>query len=280
MKSYLSGDFDANGTVDIAGGQEGIGWTWWSWNPNSGDTGGILADDWTTVLQNKVAQLQPLMFDFGEGGTGTTVDGVTNAVFTVTLSAASSEAVTVAYRSMAGTADASDFTPFSGTLTFAPGETSKTVAVKVAGDARQEANETFQIALSSPTGATLSKATATATIVNDDGTTPTNPTTPTTPTPTGARIQATTTVTSDWGTGYTANVAVKNTGTSSVDAWTLALKSPVSIANIWNAEIVSHVGDTYTVHNVGWNHAIAPGQEITFGFQATGRPSGAFEWVI
>ncbi|MBM6595592.1 Calx-beta domain-containing protein [Microvirga pudoricolor] len=285
IKSYLSGDFDANGTVDIASGKEGIGWTWWSWNPNSGDTGGILADDWSTVLQNKVTQLQPLMFDFGEGGTGgSTVDGVTNAVFTVTLSAASAEAVTVAYQSVAGTADASDFTPFSGTLTFAPGETSKTVVVKVVGDARAEANETFQIALSNASGATLSKATATATILNDDGavpTTPTNPTTPTTPTtPTGAKLQATTTVTNDWGTGYTANVAVKNTGTSAVDAWTLAFKSSSAITNIWNAEVVSSEGDTFMVHNVGWNSTISPGQEVVFGFQGVGRPSGTFEWVI
>ena len=46
ITAYLSGDFDANGTSDIAAGQQGIDWTWWSWNPNSGDTGGILQDDW------------------------------------------------------------------------------------------------------------------------------------------------------------------------------------------------------------------------------------------
>lgn len=31
---------------------------YWSWNPNSGDTGGILMDDWTTVRQDKVSLLQ------------------------------------------------------------------------------------------------------------------------------------------------------------------------------------------------------------------------------
>jgi endoglucanase len=39
----------------------GAGWTFWSWNPNSGDTGGILNDDWTTVNQTKVAALQTIM---------------------------------------------------------------------------------------------------------------------------------------------------------------------------------------------------------------------------
>ena len=62
ITAYLSGDFDANGTSDIAAGQQGVHWTWWSWNPNSGDTGGILQDDWISVHQNKVAELQPIMW--------------------------------------------------------------------------------------------------------------------------------------------------------------------------------------------------------------------------
>ena len=39
----------------------GISWTFWSWNPDSGDTGGILEDDWQTVNQQKVTALQPIM---------------------------------------------------------------------------------------------------------------------------------------------------------------------------------------------------------------------------
>jgi endoglucanase len=278
IKAYLSGDFDANGTTDIGSEKEGIHWTWWSWNPNSGDTGGILQDDWTSVHQNKVTQLQPLMFDFESGGGGTTVDGMTDAVFTVELSTASAANVTVAYKTVAGTADNSDFTPASGTLTFAPGETKKTVAVKVAGDALQESSETFQIALSSPSGATLLKTSATATIVNDDGGTTTPPVTPP---PSTSGLKATTTVTNDWGSGFTANVAVKNTGTTAVDAWKLQLKTPVNISNIWNAEIGSHAGDTYVLHNASWNSKIAPGQEVIFGLQATGSASASsFDWVL
>ncbi|WP_268995482.1 cellulase family glycosylhydrolase [Microvirga roseola] len=62
IKAYLGGDFDANGTRDIPTGHEGIGWTWWSWNPNSGDTGGILKEDWSSIEQEKVDQLQPLLW--------------------------------------------------------------------------------------------------------------------------------------------------------------------------------------------------------------------------
>lgn len=39
----------------------GMSFTFWSWNPDSGDTGGILADDWTTLLDEKVAAIKPAL---------------------------------------------------------------------------------------------------------------------------------------------------------------------------------------------------------------------------
>lgn len=60
---YLGGDFDADGRTDIAAGDEGMSWTWWSWNPNSGDTGGILAADWRTPNLTKLDALRPIMAD-------------------------------------------------------------------------------------------------------------------------------------------------------------------------------------------------------------------------
>ena len=161
ITSYLSGDLDNNGTIDIPAGDEGISWTYWSWNPNSGDTGGILADDWRTVNQNKVTYLQPIMFDFGDG-TGTSA-----AQFTVTLASPSTQTVTVHYATSGGTAiQGSDYVGASGTVTFLPGETSKTVTILVLGDSVAENSETFTVALSSPTNATLSDATGVGTIVN------------------------------------------------------------------------------------------------------------------
>ncbi len=52
-------------------GASGINWTFWSWNPDSGDTGGILKDDWITVNTAKQAYLTPIEFPLS-GGTGTT----------------------------------------------------------------------------------------------------------------------------------------------------------------------------------------------------------------
>jgi endoglucanase len=42
-------------------GQHGLSFTFWSLNPDSGDTGGILQDDWTTVNEDKQTVLQPLL---------------------------------------------------------------------------------------------------------------------------------------------------------------------------------------------------------------------------
>ncbi|MBO3743259.1 cellulase family glycosylhydrolase [Actinoplanes flavus] len=49
-------------------GVNGMSFTYWSWNPNSGDTGGIANDDWTTVNQAKQAILQPYLIAPVAGG--------------------------------------------------------------------------------------------------------------------------------------------------------------------------------------------------------------------
>lgn len=41
--------------------ERGYSWTYWSWNPNSSDTGGILQDDWTTVHAAKQTMLDRLL---------------------------------------------------------------------------------------------------------------------------------------------------------------------------------------------------------------------------
>ena len=95
--------------------------------------------------------------------------GTTTARFTVTLSAPSSQTVTADYATSDGTAVAgSDYDAVSGTLTFAPGETSKNVDVPVRGDVNAEYNETFFLTLRNPSGATLQKASGFAIIDDDD----------------------------------------------------------------------------------------------------------------
>ncbi len=99
-----------------------------------------------------------------EGNSGTTPLG-----FTVSLSAASSRQITVNYATVNDTAYAGyDFNATSGTLTFAPGETTKTVNVDVIGDTFNETNETFKLQLSNPTNAALGTSYGTGTIIDDD----------------------------------------------------------------------------------------------------------------
>ena len=89
--------------------------------------------------------------------------------FVVTLTRAPGSVVTVSYATSDGTATAgSDYTATRGTLTFAPGETTKTVPVPVLDDAIDEGEETMRLTLSSPSGVKLGDAVATGTISNSD----------------------------------------------------------------------------------------------------------------
>jgi hypothetical protein len=99
-----------------------------------------------------------------EGDTGTTP-----IAFTVTLSAASGQTVTVNYASADATATApADYAAVSGTLTFAPGITTQQIATTVSGDTLEEPTETFQINLTAPVDATIADALGVGTITDND----------------------------------------------------------------------------------------------------------------
>src|SRR5262249_47593600 len=126
--------------------------------------GTIIDDDGTPTISinNKTVT---------EGNTGTTP-----ATFTVTLSNPSGQTITVDYATADGTTNPAtaglDYNSTSGTLTFAPGETSKTISVYVIGDLIDESDETFTVTLSNASsGATIPGGTTsgTGTITDDDG---------------------------------------------------------------------------------------------------------------
>ena len=90
------------------------------------------------------------------------------AVFTVTLVPASNHVVTVTYSTVDGTAVAdADFTPTSGTLTFNPNQTTKTIRVPILRDTVHEPSETFTVELDDPTGTTLADSMGLGTIAAD-----------------------------------------------------------------------------------------------------------------
>ncbi|MBF4456501.1 VWA domain-containing protein, partial [Acinetobacter sp. SK-43] len=91
------------------------------------------------------------------------------ATYTVTLTGNTSLPVTVNYATANGTATSgTDYTSTSGTLTFAVGETSKTITIPILNDFKVENSENYTISLSSPTNATINTGSVTTSIIDDD----------------------------------------------------------------------------------------------------------------
>jgi hypothetical protein len=120
---------------------------------------GTIVDDEPRVSISDVSKV--------EGKKGQT----TLFTFTVTLSAAYDQPVTMSFRTANGTAKTSnnDYVARTGTLTFAPGETTKTITIEVKGDSKKEADEYFYLDLFGLSGnAMFTKNRGTGTILNDD----------------------------------------------------------------------------------------------------------------
>jgi hypothetical protein len=100
-----------------------------------------------------------------EGNTGTV-----SASFTVNLSAASSQPITVQFATADGTATvaAGDYQAASGTISFAPGETSKTITVLVNGDRIAENGESFSVRLTDPANAFISDGAGVGAILDNE----------------------------------------------------------------------------------------------------------------
>ncbi|MEU8715568.1 cellulase family glycosylhydrolase [Streptomyces sp. NPDC048663] len=151
-------------------GADSFQWTFWSWNPNSGDTGGILKDDWQTVDTVKDGYLAsikaPLFPGTGTGGGG------------------------------------------------------------------------------------------------GGGT--------------GASCAASYTVSSDWGSGFNADVKVTNTGTTAIGSWTVTWtwSGSQQVTNMWNATYTQS-GQKVTAVNAAHNGSVPAGGSVSFGFGGAPGGSGA-----
>jgi len=95
--------------------------------------------------------------------------GTTTATFTVTKSGATALAASVDHVTADATATATlDYVATSGTLSFTPGDATKTIDVTVNGDLVDEIHETFRVNLSNPSNATIADAQGVGTIQNDE----------------------------------------------------------------------------------------------------------------
>lgn len=187
--------FDASGVVTLAGSLDAtVGFT-----PAIGTELNVLSDTGNTAIggiftglpQDSIILLNNVLFQIsyigGDGNDvtltriaaptisisdltiteGTGIDK--NANFTVTLSFASPQTISVSAIPANGTAKApADYTANGATLTFNPGQTTKTFSVPVIGDSLDEDDETFFALLSSPSNASILRGRGTCTIADND----------------------------------------------------------------------------------------------------------------
>ena len=126
------------------------------------------ADALATIIDNDTDPSRPLSTPVMAVSDPVVDEKAGEARFVITLDRPSTGTVSVHYTTQAGTAGAADFAATSGNLSFAPGETAKTVAVSIIDDGAPEGNEKFNLVLSAVSGATLPDAVGTATIWAND----------------------------------------------------------------------------------------------------------------
>ncbi|MFD9592404.1 cellulase family glycosylhydrolase [Kitasatospora sp. NPDC059973] len=235
-------------------GADAFSWTFWSWNPNSGDTGGILKDDWTTVDTVKDGYLTAVKAPgFAAGGgvgdtrsptapTGLTATAVTATSATLGWAASQDDTGVTGYDVHRGATLVGTVTGTTYTDTGLAPATAYTYTVT----ARDAAGN-----VSAASGAT------TVTTAGPAGTT---------------GCTASWHTDSQWDTGFTATVTVTNTGSRAGSTWTAAWDRPAGWqpTGTWNAA-VTQSASTVTATGLAYNSALAPGASTTFGLQGSGR---------
>lgn len=124
----------------------------------------------TLVHALGVATIQndEVLISIGDASFSEADSGSGEIQFFVTLSAAASYPITVAYSTLTQSAGASDFVPETGFVTFQPGVTSLPVGITINDDSLVEGSETFRVDLSQPVNTTLSDSSGVGTITDDE----------------------------------------------------------------------------------------------------------------
>ncbi|BFV60954.1 hypothetical protein KCMC57_up60580 [Kitasatospora sp. CMC57] len=233
-------------------GADSMSWTFWSWNPNSGDTGGILNDDWTTVNTTKDAYLADIKAPgFGQSGgggsdvqapstpTGLTVTGTTATSVSLSWTASTDNTGVTAYdvyrgTTLAGTASGTTYTDTG--LTAATAYSYTVRARDAAGNA-----------------SAASAAVSTTTPGSGGG---------------SAGCTAGWHLDNQWNPGFTATVTV--TATAPTKSWTVRWTWPngQQLSSAWSAT-VQQSASSVTATSLAYNGTLAQGSSTTFGLQGT-----------
>jgi endoglucanase len=290
--------------------QKGSSWTYWSWNPNSGDTGGVLQADWRTVDAAKMDLLtllidrRPVPFPPAGGSTTTTTTTTTTSTSTTTTTAPTTTTTTTVppptggltggyvIDSQWGSGYCASLVANNATSTTATGVSFK-FTLPSADRITTSWNGTFSrrgtavyVALPAwaqnlapggryaQTGFCVEGPDRPSGVqVFSSG--PASPPPPTPPPP-GSGLSAKAVVESQWDTGHCAAIEISNPGTTTRDPNGLAftLPGPVGLTQSWNGTVVRTVTDV-AVALPDWVGPLAPGASSRdFGF-CTDAPVGA-----
>ncbi len=86
-------------------------------------------------------------------------------------------------------------------------------------------------------------------------------------------------INSEWSTGFTGSIKITNSGSSSINGWTVAWQYGANkITSSWNATVTGN--NPYSATGLNWNSSIQPGQSVSFGFQGDKNSSLAEKPVI
>jgi endoglucanase len=258
-------------------GAAGINFTFWSWNPNSVDTGGILKEDWQTVNEDKMAVLKPLLFPLSGGtppppppppackvdykkandwGTGfqanvtiTNTGGSTFTGWSLAFAFAGNQTVTGAWNavpSQAGHEVTVKDAGWNGTI--GPG-----------GTASFGFNASYKGINTDPAAFSVNGVACSGAV----------PPPPPPPPPAGSDCTVSWSV-NDWGGAFVASLTVKNTGAAPVQGWKLewAFPGDQRITSLWNG-VLTQSGQMARVTDAGYNAGIPAGGNVALGFQAS-----------
>jgi endoglucanase len=238
-------------------GADSFQWTFWSWNPDSGDTGGILKDDWVTVDTAKDAYLASIKapaFSGGGGGGGGGGGDTTapSAPTNVAVSKTTANSVSLTWTASTDNVGVTGYDIYRGSTL------AGTSATPSFTDTGLAASTAYSYTVKAYDAAGNLSAASAAVSATTQGTT------------SSAGCTAAYVVSNQWNNGFTATVTVTNPGTTATHAWTVTWTWPggQTVTNAWNAT-ESHSGAAETFASQSFNAAIAPGGNTSFGFQAS-----------
>lgn len=232
---------------------------YWCWNPNSGDTGGILQDDWISVRADKMALLRGYWAAGAASGGGGAVPSLVlgassvrvpeggSASVAVSLSAPPAANVTVRVAKASGGDPDLTATP-SLVFTRANYATPQAIVVRAAQDAdATDGSARFQLAA---TG--LASVSFTATEQDDDGA--------------AGGCTLVFDASNAWNNGEVLSVTLANTSATPLSNWSVQWteSADTTVSSAWNATI-ARTGRRMVAAPVAWDAVIAPGGAVTFG---------------